>query len=598
MTKKRKNKGTFHYHLIPILAILCLLPLIVYAKVMAFDTSTLSWYSEDLTYLIDIFNYYKSTLVLMTSSIMFIILMKKIWLDHLSINHKLFSPVYAYALCVILSTLFSTSINFSSKGYINHLENVWVLLAYLVIFIYTATVIDNHQSLETMTFAWIVSITLLSLIGLTQFLGIDLYRSTVGLSLIIPPGLKDQISNVDFTLWRDNLIYQSLFHSNYVSFYSAMAFPYFLTLSSSEKDLKKKLLYFAVMIVLILNLFGSQARNGLVGVALGTLIVLIFFGRKLLLNKYVLLFIGLLIIATTTIITNTDTIIEQRTLAAFTGFNQPIDYPLNAITTEDDTIIVDHDQLYLNVKLAESNQQLDYTFSDKNGHLIPTNVSDNTINFLATDSDSNDYTKLKASLKKYQTDQVLQLTLVGSEWNFLLQDGQAVFLNVTAKTESLVSAPYIGFEGIERWGSQRGYIWSRTLPLILDRPLLGYGPDTFAAAFPQNDYAMKLNAYGNEYTIVDKPHNILLNYAVHTGIPSLLAILTIIAISYYRTFRRFIFAPSSLYKTYAIASLSAITGYVGAGMFNDTSLQITPLFWVIIGINYAVCGRSKQAIKH
>jgi len=41
----------------------------------------------------------------------------------------------------------------------------------------------------------------------------------------------------------------------------------------------------------------------------------------------------------------------------------------------------------------------------------------------------------------------------------------------------------------------RGYIWSRSLPLLRNTILVGYGPDTFAMNFPQHDIAGKVKAY-------------------------------------------------------------------------------------------------------
>ena len=73
-----------------------------------------------------------------------------------------------------------------------------------------------------------------------------------------------------------------------------------------------------------------------------------------------------------------------------------------------------------------------------------------------------------------------------------------------------VNAEHIGFEGKEELGSSRGYIWSRTLPLLGNCLFTGFGPDTFTYNFPQNDVLAKYYSYEqfNEgfYVTVDKPH--------------------------------------------------------------------------------------------
>ena len=101
----------------------------------------------------------------------------------------------------------------------------------------------------------------------------------------------------------------------------------------------------------------------------------------------------------------------------------------------------------------------------------------------------------------------------------------AYLIDGQANRYVLEAAPHIGFEGSEKVGSMRGYIWSRTLPLIAKKPLLGYGPDNFLMAFPQHDILAKTYAYDTPFMIVDKPHNIYLLYAMNSGIFALLSMI-------------------------------------------------------------------------
>ena len=52
-------------------------------------------------------------------------------------------------------------------------------------------------------------------------------------------------------------------------------------------------------------------------------------------------------------------------------------------------------------------------------------------------------------------------------------------------------------DGYERLATSRGYLFSRSFPMLKDTLLIGYGPDTFVLEFPQQDYVGKMNAYGN-----------------------------------------------------------------------------------------------------
>jgi len=84
-----------------------------------------------------------------------------------------------------------------------------------------------------------------------------------------------------------------------------------------------------------------------------------------------------------------------------------------------------------------------------------------------------------------------------------------------------------GFEGMGTFGSNRGYIWSRTIPMLKSTIVAGKGPDTFALYFPQYDFLNKLRYYQTGGIFVDKAHNMYLQTALNTGILSLLALLAI-----------------------------------------------------------------------
>ena len=160
----------------------------------------------------------------------------------------------------------------------------------------------------------------------------------------------------------------------------------------------------------------------------------------------------------------------------------------------------------------------------------------------------------------------------------------------------------IGFKGKERLGSARGYIWSRTLPLIKERPLLGYGPDAFAFAFPQNDLLGKWYAYRTPNMTVDKPHNLYLQIAVNQGLIALGAFLVLVGTYIVNAIKVYAFRRDySSKEIVGIALFLAIIGYLGAGIFNDSIVSVAPIFWILLGtgmsINYMVQKEQKDLKK-
>ena len=113
----------------------------------------------------------------------------------------------------------------------------------------------------------------------------------------------------------------------------------------------------------------------------------------------------------------------------------------------------------------------------------------------------------------------------------LKNDNSIHLININSKKDIDVEFPEtFGFKGKEKLGSLRGYIWSRSIPMIKDNLILGGGPDTFAFRFPQNDLIGKYYAYDTPNIVVDKPHNLYLQIALNDGFIALLAFLAIMII--------------------------------------------------------------------
>lgn len=156
-----------------------------------------------------------------------------------------------------------------------------------------------------------------------------------------------------------------------------------------------------------------------------------------------------------------------------------------------------------------------------------------------------------------------------------------------------VNAPHFGFEGKEQLGSSRGYIWSRTIPLLKKCLLIGYGADTFTYIFPQNDLLAKYysyNLYNQGFNLtVDKPHDLYLQIFVYNGLIALLAFLGIVIFYLVDCFR--LYALKREYRQNQImgaAVMLAVVGYLAAGIFNDSMVSVAPVFWILLGTGAAL----------
>jgi hypothetical protein len=153
----------------------------------------------------------------------------------------------------------------------------------------------------------------------------------------------------------------------------------------------------------------------------------------------------------------------------------------------------------------------------------------------------------------------------------------------------LVEAESIGFEGYERLGSSRGYIWSRTLPLLKETILIGHGPDTYAMYFPQDDVIGKLKFFSTPRIIVDKPHNMYLQTAINTGILSLFALFWLWGNYLYSSLILYFKSDLNNWKErLGISLMGSVTAYLIAGFFNDSVISVAPVFWIILGLGISL----------
>jgi O-antigen ligase len=154
----------------------------------------------------------------------------------------------------------------------------------------------------------------------------------------------------------------------------------------------------------------------------------------------------------------------------------------------------------------------------------------------------------------------------------------------------MTEVAHTGFERHQRFGSGRGYLWSRTFPLLKDRILIGSGADTFPLVFPQGDYAGQYNAQYPIGTIVDKPHNMFLGTWVGTGLISLLAQLAIYGIYMVQSFRLYFRRDlgDDLLSFAGAGIFFGVTAFVATGLVNDSTISVMPMFYALLGMGEAI----------
>ncbi len=143
-------------------------------------------------------------------------------------------------------------------------------------------------------------------------------------------------------------------------------------------------------------------------------------------------------------------------------------------------------------------------------------------------------------------------------------------------------------------------LWADSLRMLMDRPLFGYGPNTYMPAF--YEYVQRLHGPGTyEPTYA---HNCYLQLAVEYGILGLIAFLWILATLFFQTFAS-VLKPISdepqaiFWKAVRIGLSAGLLAFL-LHSFVDThffSLRLSVLLWLMIGLLVAVTLTTNRSLN-
>jgi len=218
---------------------------------------------------------------------------------------------------------------------------------------------------------------------------------------------------------------------------------------------------------------------------------------------------------------------------------------------------------------------------DSQGQILPLQQIPGRTCYFIADSHFVDYLLV-------QKDNILLIDKGGRRIRFVFTDQGVFNLDLFGRKIPVKRADSIGFQGRETLFSSRGYIWSRTVPLLKDTLWLGHGPDTFFFYFPQSDRIGKYLYLDSAEAVVDKPHNLYLQTWMNTGLLSLLALLALFGYYIITSLRLYCFTPQdNIYSSVGMACLTAITAYLICGLVYDSCICVAPVFWCLLGLGAA-----------
>lgn len=589
------SQRTSIWLLLPVIFTLSILPFITKLKEYKTNLSGFVWFTSNDFYT-DFFLYYKQKFFLAAAFIMFVIIIFKAYTDKKNIVYsKILIPLGVYAALALISSVVSKYRKYSFSGIFEHFESIFVILGYCLVVFYCLQIIKTEEDVRLIINCFIAGILIMSLLGLSQYMGNDFLSTNIGRKLILPKAHWSTMDTLEFN-FEKNRVYLTLYNPNYVGSYTAMVISFLLVLAALTRKRKWMIpLYILAAAGMAICLLGSKSKTGIIGLAIALIFALIMLSRRLIKYFYISIPITMLMLSVIILYNKANDNVIVNSIKQATVFTK-YEPALKEIVTGDSEVIIKYNDNELHVQFSIDDNYGSFIVTDSENNQITMDYNEENNEFIINDGR---FPGFRIGIAHYEDIQLFYVTIDNHQWYFTNQtsNGSYYYLNKYGKLDKIITAPHVLFNGYERYASGRGYIWSRTIPLLKKHIILGSGADTFVIEFPQQDYVgLYNNGYGDQ--LMTKPHNMYLQMGVQTGVLSLIAFITFYIMYFISSVRLYIKGKlNSYYAQVGLAILVASVGYMILGLANDSSLTVAPVFWTLIGIGITVNRLAKPYIE-
>ncbi len=584
--KERKTVGA----LLPLILVLAVIPLVCIIHKYESGLESQKWFASAGT-VYDVFLYYKSKLLIivglvlacMTGSYLY---SKKETLFRDDRSRYVLICLGCFAAFSLISVLFSYEPGQALWGGYEQWEGAAVLLTYALIFLFTYAFLHYEQELHVLFGAFAIGALIVGVLGTFQTAGYDFIKSK-GMHAILT-ALEPETLGVKISL-NFKEAYATLYNPNYVGSYVALGLPVMTGLVVWSKKIWLKIVAALAAATMLISLYSSQSFAGFIGLAAAVVLLAVFAAPALIKKpKIGISVVAVVILAAVLVIVIRpaalkgvwdrltqvtagqtkhmieDVVVEKGDLVVTTSSGDEV---RTAITYKDGfQYKIQDEQKLAGVKKDDAAHTMELTIRDKE--------------VLRFDQTTSEYEG-----KAYP---MLMVSGGGDSWSFLWYKDQIIFPNVFGKLDTLKEISHAGFEGHMSLANGRGYIWSRTLPLLPKHILAGCGADNFIYDFPNDDYVGKRNT-GFETQIMTKPHNMYLQIWVQDGLIALLGMLGIFLLYMIDTFRQyFARGQKGFLPNMGICVFLGTAAYMVVGLANDSTITVAPLYWAMLGVGFTI----------
>ena len=495
-------------------------------------------------------------------------------------KHLVYIPMVLYVVLVIVSYACSEYKEVALYGALERNEGTVTLLCYMGILFYSMYAIRSEKSVSFIMKCFSVACCLLGIYGIVELTGhrLEIFPDW----MIMPSAYRGS----ELVLNSDTKAINWFFsNQNYTSFF--MIFPICLFAMSciSAEDKKKKLIYAALTGFMMFSLWQAASLGGMVGLAVAVVVAFFVVGfeniKKWKKSLGLLVLAGIISIGASMPVIMREVQSGAETSLTEDNWEEALHADLGLRFVKIDHIITDGPEVIFSFE----GEEVTIVLNDEKVEA----VVDSEGKPLAKD---NELVRTNSYYHEESGYMVHEIVTANRVWSFVLIDGQSYYISISGQGVQLDEVESIGFENNQHFATNRGYVWSRTLPILKDTMIYGKGADTFVRYFPHEDYAGRYNiGYYKDgvNTIFDKPHNMYLGAAVNTGVVSMVALIAIYVIYLIESARIYRKHSFNGFKDYiGMGIFIAIAGFVVAGIVNDSTVQMMPVVYTFLGMGFAI----------
>ena len=122
--------------------------------------------------------------------------------------------------------------------------------------------------------------------------------------------------------------------------------------------------------------------------------------------------------------------------------------------------------------------------------------------------------------------------------------------------------------------------WKAGIGMFTHRPVTGWGPETYVTHHQR--FLSPASAKIGDSETADKPHNVYVEHAAHTGVLGLAAYIALIIVALRRGLRRLRDGPENE-RVLGTTLLALLAAYLGQAFFSIDVMAIAVVGWVVLG---------------